>query len=970
MYIPLYVKTDYSLLSSLIKVDNLIKKLKEYNITSCGIVDNNLFGTMEIKNKFEKNGIKPIIGLEINIFLKEVLLYAENEDGYKNLIKIERAKQEENLSIDVLSKYKDNILCICNDINDYKKLKPIFNNIFLGVKNKTEEELYKKEVKDLVYVNKTLYLESFEYKYLPYVFMIRDGKTISEGIEFIYKDNYLYSDDELVNRVSSTVINNTLKVGELCNITFSKNLYMPKYTKEDSKEYLINLSKKGLLKRFNGNVSDIYKERLKKELDVIISMHFEDYFLVVYDFIKYAKKNNILVGPGRGSAAGSLVSYSLGITEVDPIKYDLLFERFLNKDRITMPDIDTDFPDLERDKVIEYVKEKYGEDCVSGIITFSTTASKQAVRDVGRVLNIPLKDIDYICKNMLFKEELKDTIKRNKDISNMIKQDEKLKLLYTIVSLISNNKRHTSIHAAGIVISRKPILDIVPVYKNSDGINLTEYTMEYLEELGLIKMDFLGIKNLTIIENIIRDIKENEGIEINFNDIPLNDKKVIELFANKDTTGIFQFESEGMKKFLTDLKPKTFNDICAAIALFRPGPASNIPSYIRRKEGKEKIDYLVDELKPILEETYGIIVYQEQIMKIANVMASYTLAEADILRRAMSKKKYDVLSHEEERFIKGSIENGYTKEKAKEVFDLILKFANYGFNKSHSVSYSIVAYKMAYLKYYYPKYFYGNLLSSVVGAESKTIEYLNEIKKAGIKILPPDVNKSLATSFKIEKEGIRFPLSSIRGVGGVISFLIEEHKEYKDIFDFMIKTYPKTSSSKVFESLVYSHALSSFGYNINTLINNEEKLFNYAELKIDIEGEIEKPFITLYDELQQDELLEKEKEIFGFYLTSHKTEKFKLNNPNIKDVYDLKDYLNKNVDIIVNIDKIKEITTKKNEIMAFITGTDNTGSISITLFPDIYKLNISKLKKNNIVKVSGKVEKRFNEYQVIAQKID
>lgn len=963
MYTPLYVKTDYSLLSSLIKIDELVECLKKKNISSCAIVDDNLYGTMEVIHKFNKAGIKPIIGLD----LKEILLYAKTSEGYYNLVKIETLKNKDELSQESLIKYSNDLILICFNKETYDMYKDSFTDIFIGIKNKQEEQLYKEET---VYINKTLYLEKNLYKYLPYIFMIRDGKTISDKIEFIYQDNYILTSDEVMQKVSSKSINNTLKIESMCNISFKKELFMPKYDTEDSKEFLKNLSNKGLYKRLNGNITETYQKRLNYELDIILKMHFEDYFLVVYDYIKYAKQNGILVGPGRGSAAGSLVSYCLGITDVDPIKYNLLFERFLNPERVTMPDIDTDFPDTRRGEVIEYVKEKYGKDNVAGIITFGTLGGRASVRDVGRILNIPTKYIDIICKKIPFKGTLKELKHSDKEVNTMIENDDKLKLLYNIVNLIEGNKRHTSIHAAGIVISYKPLYEIIPI-KPNDDINLTEYTMEYLEELGLIKMDFLGIKNLSIIDGVIKDIERKTNKKLDFNKIPFDDPKVMKLFEEGQTSGIFQFESEGMKRFLKDLKPKNFIDLCNAIALFRPGPASNIPSFIKRKEGKEKIEYLDESLKDILKETYGIIIYQEQIMLIAQKFAGYTLSEADILRRAMSKKKYDVLKNEEARFIEKSLKKGKSKEIARELFDLILAFAGYGFNKSHSVSYSIVAYKMAYLKYYFPKEFYANLLSSVIGSEEKTKEYLNEIKKLGIKILPPDINLSNDTRFTFKENAIVFPLNAIRNVGGVISSYIIKQREppYKDIYDFLKRTHQKTNNKKILESLIYAHVFDSF-YNINTLISNLDNILNYVELSSGLDDDIlVKPEIELKPELSTEDILNKEKEIFGFYLTSHKTEKFKLNNPNITDIYDIKNKLNQRINVIVSIDKIREIITKKNEVMCFITGSDNTGTTTLIVFPELYKTK-NNFKKNEIVKVSGKVERRFNEYQIICNDIE
>lgn len=964
MYCPLYVKTDYSLLSSLIKVDDLIENLKKKNLTSCAIVDNNLYGTMEIVTKFKKNGLHPIIGLDLG----NILLYVENEEGYYNLVKIETLKNFNNLDNSILKKYNQGLICICFNEEDYNIYSDIYEKIFIGVKNFQEEEKYKNY--ETVFINKTLYLDKALYKYLPYIFMIRDGKTISDGLEFIYQDNYLYDKDEVMLKISSKSLNNTLKIESMCDINFKKDLFMPKYDTENSKSFLISLSKKGLEKRLNGKVTKKYLDRLNYELDIIIKMHFEDYFLVVYDYIKYAKQNGILVGPGRGSAAGSLVSYCLGITDVDPLKYNLLFERFLNPERITMPDIDTDFPDNKRDLVIEYVKNKYGELNVASIITFGTLGGRASVRDVGRVLNISTKYLDLICKKIPFKGTLKELKHQDREINILIENDEKLKLLYNIVNLIEGNKRHTSIHAAGIVISYKRLDEVLPL-KPSEDLNLTEYTMDYLEELGLIKMDFLGIRNLSIIDNIITSIYKETGEKLNFNNIPFDDPKVMMLFERGDTTGIFQFESSGMKRFLKDLKPKNFNDLCAAIALFRPGPAQNIPSFIRRKENKEKITYIDDTLKDILKETNGIIIYQEQIMLIAREYAGYTLAEADILRRAMSKKKYDVLKMEEDRFIKKSLEKGRNEETSKKLFNLILAFAGYGFNKSHSVSYSIVAYKMAYLKCYYPKHFYASLLSGVVGSEEKTKEYLREVKKLGIKFLPPDINISLDKEYTIWHDKIVFPFSAIRNVGGVISSFIVQKRtsEYSDIYDFLKRTIEKTNNKKVLESLIYAHVFDKF-YNINTLISNLDNILNYIELSKDIETDLlVKPEIELKKELPIEDILEKEKEVFGFYLTSHKTEKYKLNDSSITDIYDIKDNLNKRVIVIVSIDKIKETITKKNEAMCFINSSDNTGSTTLIVFPDLYK-TINNFKKNELLKVHGKVEKRFAEYQIICNEIE
>ena len=806
MYTPLFVKTDNSLLSSLITIDSLMKKCVEKEITSVAICDDNLYGVMDFYHGCLNNKIKPIIGLDLSFGEIRILLYAKNNKGYYNLIKLETLKNKNELDLETFKKYASNLVGIApyDDIDSYFVLSNVLEDIYIGFNSKVDLPKGSKGV----YINETLYLDKSDSKYLPYLLMIRDGKTLSDGFNDVGNGNYLVSKPE----IDKEYLDSTTIISDMCNVIFdNKERYMPKY-RDDSKEYLVKLCQMGLKKRVDNKISEVYLNRLKYELDVIIKMHFEDYFLVVYDFIKYAKQNNILVGPGRGSAAGSLVAYSLGITDVDPIKYNLLFERFLNPERITMPDIDTDFPDIDRDRVIEYVVDKYGQDKVANIITFGTMGAKQALRDVARVLNISPKDVDFLCKNLGFNEHL-SKLMEDKDTKNYILNDDRLKKLYEISLKLEDNKRHTSTHAAGIVISRKDISDVVPIVFN-DGINQTEYTMNYLEELGLIKMDFLGIRHLTTIKNIIDDINLSEKTNLSFNNIPLDDKETFRLFSLGDTNGIFQFESLGMRNFLKELKPNCLEDVFAAIALYRPGPAANIPSYIKRKNNREKIDYFDPSLESVLKPTYGIIIYQEQIIMIASIMAGYSLGEADILRRAMSKKKFDLLEQERDKFITNSVKRGYSKEVATEIFELILKFAGYGFNRSHSVSYSLVSYKMLYLKAHYPKYFYANLLSSNIGSESKTKEYILEMKKMGINIKLPDVNIS-TNNYLVLDNNVYLPISTIRNVGIVTSsYIISERdkNKYTDLFDFLIRTYEKTNNSKIYESLVFSSFFDSFGY--------------------------------------------------------------------------------------------------------------------------------------------------------------
>ena len=975
MLTNLYIKTNYSLLSSLISIDNLIMYAKNSGYKSMAICDDNLTSAKIFYDKCLNNDIKPIIGLDVKYNDRTILLYAKNYDGYKSLIKLSTIISERLIALDDLIKYNNGLIAVVpfDSLDKYIEIKDIYSDIYIGVINRVEEDFVLSKKYKPVFINKILYLDKKQSKYLKYLFMIRDGKTISDDVNFT--DNYNYPLNNIDGLVSEISIKNTNIISDMCNLKLDKRLdLLPVFDENvDAYQYLTMLSLKGLSKRLNDNVPNNYKLRLKYELETIEKMGFSNYFLVVYDFIKYAKKNNILVGPGRGSAAGSLVAYSLGITEVDPIKYDLLFERFLNPERVTMPDIDTDFPDVYREQVIDYVKQKYGEKKVSGIVTFGTMAAKLVLRDVGRVLNVPLKTIDSLCKCIptVTKLKLKDFYNSNNSFKNIIDSSDKLTLLYEISSLIEGFPRHTSTHAAGIVMSRVDLDSIIPLIKNDD-MYISGYTMEYLEELGLLKMDFLGIKNLTTIMNIIDDVKVHEHIDIDFSKIPLDDKDALKIFENANTCGIFQFESEGMKNFLRKLKPNTIDDIFAAIALFRPGPSVNIDSYIRRKYNKEKIEYIDPSLEDILKPTYGIIIYQEQIMQIAVKLAGFSLGEADILRRAMSKKKLDLLKSEEKKFIDGSIKNGYSMETAKKVFDLILNFANYGFNKSHSVCYAIVAYKMAYLKAKYPKYFFSNLLSSVIGNESKTLEYIKEARKLDIKILLPNINIS-TNKYEVTNSGVIFPLSNIKSVGVMTckDIMSCRNTKFKDIFDCFSKILSRNVNKATIESLINASCFDVFGYNKQTLYYNLDNLINYATLTKEIDPEfVIKPEIEIKEEFNSDMLLSLEKESFGFYLSNHPTtmHKAKLNTPYV-NIIDIEKYFGKRINIVGLIDKVRVIRTKNNDRMAFMLVSDDTGSTDITLFPSEYE-KYKEIDKGTVILINGDVQKRFDQYQLIVKKIE
>lgn len=978
MYVPLYVKTYYSLLSSTITIPDMIAYCQKKNLHFIAICDDFMYGAMEFYHACKKNDITPIFGLEAKIEESVVLLYAKNYEGYQNLISLSTIQSERRITLEDLKEHKKSLISIIPYFyhQTYEEIKEIIEETYIGITTKEEENEARNKTKNVVFCPMTACTKEEDREYLTYLMMIKDGKTVADDYQ-IPRTIYSFLNDKEITMCTREALLETEKIASMCNVEFpNPKLMLPIYRCEnnmDSKDYLLELSKKGLYKRLNGDVPQVYKERLLYELSVIEKMGFSNYFLVVYDFIKYAKKNKILVGPGRGSAAGSLVSYTLGITDIDPIKYDLLFERFLNPERISMPDIDTDFPDVYRDQVISYVIEKYGQKNVAGIITFGTLGSKQAIRDVSRVLNIPLTKVDALCNLLpaISKLKLKDFYEQDPKIKMMIDDDMQLKKMYNIASRIEGFPRHTSSHAAGIVMSEVPLDTIIPLTKTND-MYLTSYSMEYLEELGLLKMDFLGLKNLTTIMNIIEDIEKTMNKEIDFNTIPMDDKETMEIFTKAETSGIFQFESRGMRNFLRKLKPSHFEDLIAAIALFRPGPAVNIDTYIRRKHGQEQVTYLDESLRPILENTYGILIYQEQIMQVARTMAGYTFGQADLLRRAMSKKKMDVLKGEEERFIKGSIQNGYKEEKAKEVFDLILHFANYGFNRAHSVAYSIIAYKMAYLKAKYKTFFFSNILSSVIGSETKTKEYIDEAKAMKIMIERPTISQS-GSMYIAKEDRILFPLSNIKGVGTVSTKSIIEAREegpFQDIFDALSRLFIHGVSRKNIESLIYADTFREFGYNKHTLIHNLDELLNYAELTKDLDPSfVIKPEIEVVDEYDKKELLALEKEVFGFYLSSHPASSFRIKHQESIPIEAIENYFNKTVSIIVLIEQIKTITTKKGDQMAFFLGSDETGTVDMTLFPKVYE-HYRDITKGSLLKVTGNTERRMDKIQVVVNKIE
>ena len=960
-YIPLSVKTHYELLSSLIKVNDLTLFCVENNIKSVGITDTNMFGTMEIYNAFKLNNINLILGVPFEVENLKMTLYAKNYEGYVDLLNLVSIRNINNLNIDDLKKHSNNVICVTDDYSNYLLYKELYNLVYLkynNFNNKKEALLYTDKI---VYINDSYYINENDKEYLIYLKLIKDGKTIEDI------DNYNFN-NSLNKDIDELDAKTTFEFADLISITFPDFKFkLPEYApnKVELLEYLCN---KGLNKRLNGKVSDKYISRLKMELEVINSMNFTDYFLIVYDFILYAKKHDIVVGPGRGSAAGSLVSYTLGITEIDPLKFDLIFERFLNKDRVTLPDIDVDIESSRRDELINYVKQKYGIDKVANIITFGTLLPKQVIRDVGRVLKINSNKIESLTKTIRMQESFKD-LENNNYFLKEYQNDEELTKLVRISKKLENIKRHVSVHAAGIIISDEPLMNKVPLYKNSNEI-LTGYTMEYLESIGLLKIDFLANINIATIKDILKLIEKNNQLKININKIPLNDKKTLDIFYHAYTNGIFQFESEGMKSFLKSLKIKTFDDLVLAIALYRPGPRDNIPEFIKVREGKKKNNYIINELESIISDTNGIIVYQEQILEILKKIGGFSYSEADIIRRAMSKKKEEIILKYRNDFTKGALKNNITIENANKIYDLILKFANYGFNKSHSVAYSLVAYQMAFLKAHFPEYFMITLLNTCIGNETKTKEYIDEAKIMNIEFDYLNINYSTKEYILVNNK-LMYPLNIIKNIGKeAVNSIVESRSDglFTSFIDFVKRSYNSKVNSGVIENLIYSGALDTFKINRKTMIENLPVLIEYSNLCKEIdESLVLVPEIIETQEYSEKELLDKEYKVLGFYIKNHPVSKYKKDNMCPLD--NIEKYFDKTINTIGLIETIKEINTKNNEKMAFLTISDELSKTTLVVFPKIYE-KVYPLNVGNIIIINAKVEKRLSEYQLIANNIE
>ncbi|MCR1959686.1 DNA polymerase III subunit alpha [Thomasclavelia cocleata] len=1008
----LQVYSAYSFQNSTILIEDLCKKASDLHYEALALTDkDNMFGVMEFTRSCQKYGIKPIYGLEASVEIDHeiypLLLLAKDTIGYFNLVKITSIislSDNKAITLENLSRYQEHlfVLSACKEgiierlllkelESEVLKYLRLFKNSFkffyvclqnhgLAMQKKINERLSALALLENIPVcvsNEVRYLESKDAYTLELLQAFTKGVTLDINHELITDQLYLKSSYEMESSFDKKYIENTNYIVTMCNVTIpTHQMHLPKYPipkNGNTSEYLRQLCIVGLKKRFKGeDVDPKYLKRLKKELDVITKMGFDDYFLIVFDYVRYAKVNKILVGPGRGSAAGSLVAYVLGITNVDPLKYDLLFERFLNEERISLPDIDIDFQDDRRDEIVEYVTNKYGQEHVAQIVTFSTYGPKVAIKDLGKVLGVPLPKLELLAKNIPTsyknRKSAKEVFETSYNFQSMVNKDPALRKIMPAVFMVEKLPRNISTHAAGVVLSSEPLDQIVPLVRGPNEGIITQYSKDYIEEVGLLKMDFLGLKNLTIIDYIIKDIEKNYQIKININEIDLHNKKTYQMISRGDTFGIFQLESPGMKNLLIKMQCDCLDDVIAAIALFRPGAMANIPSYIARKKGQEAITYPLECLKPILESTYGIIIYQEQVMQVARKVAGFSLAKADILRKAMSKKTASLMASMKTDFTNGGIANGFSEEETVKIFNLIEKFANYGFNKSHSVAYGYVAYWLAYLKANYPLEFFSALLSNEQGSDSSKINCIQEGKKYGVKLLPPSINYSI-DRFKVEDGNIRFSLLAIKNVGYAgYKAIIEERKKglFKDIFDFISRMETSKLNSKMIDSLIMAGAFDEFKLNRSTIKENLHKIIEYAKLKNSI-GIEEPPILTIVKD-NRIKVLEEEKLVLGVYLSMHPIALIKRNfDQRIINISELQNYINRPVQVIMALSRVKVIVDKKGEEMCFIEGYDETGNVDGVVFASSFQVLKRILIRGEIYLIEGKVNFRDKLSLVINQ---
>ena len=1011
-FVHLQVRSAYSLLESTISIDELVSSAEKNGFKAIAITDHNvLYGAVQFYQACKKQNIKPIIGLTAEILSEDeqssfpMVLLAMNNQGYQNLVKISstlQTKAKNGLPFRWLKGYSDGIIAItpgpdgeielalqenrfADAIEMVRKYQSVFteNRFYLSLHKSQAATAFEVQLKQLgvplVAGQRVQYLDQQDKAYLEAMICLGNNLTMDESNFTHFEENQLSSIEELRILFSNEAeyVRNSGMIADRCEVEleFGQTL-LPAFPVPDGKtaeQFLRENCQKGFQFRYP-NPTPIHFERLEYELSIISKMNFDDYFLIVWDFMTFARKQGILTGPGRGSAAGSIVSYVLGITTIDPIEYELLFERFLNPERISMPDIDIDFPDNRREEMIQYVAKKYGQIHVAQIITFGTFGPKAAIRDAGRVFGLVPTELDQLSK--MIPSTLGTTLKSAFTGSNKLQELYKNNPLYKKVIKTAFKweglPRHTSVHAAGIVISRIPITDLVPIQEGHDDVLLTQFPMDQLEKIGLLKMDFLGLRNLTILNNVLTEINKVSQQKISLKSIPLDDAKTYDLICRGDTIGVFQLESDGMRNVIRKLKPSCMEDIIAVNALFRPGPMDNIPLFIKRKHGEEPIDYPHPDLKPILQNTYGIIVYQEQILRIASFMAGFSLGEADLLRKAVSKKNKDVLDQQRAHFVKGSLNKGYSEHIANNVYDLIVKFANYGFNRSHSVAYATIAYQMAYLKANYPRYFMAELMTSLAGNEDKIAHFIQELRTQDVEILGPSINRS-GYGFQVEEENsLRFGLSAIKFVSGAaIKEIFGERKngKFKNFFDFVSRLPQKILNQKILEALIFSGSFDEFGQDRSVLFASIEVAYETANLN-DLGGmiQVEATYVEM-EPFNTEELLQREKQYLGIYLSAHPVSTYKKEWKELCVVPISELEVGSKVLCGAYIHRIKTTRTKNGEMMAFLSIGDETAEIETVVFPRTYQPVSDKIEKGNVLVFEGKVEEKNSRKQLIANRI-
>lgn len=1002
MFGHLQVYSGYSFQQSTILIKDLVLAAKEKHLDALALTDkNNMFGAMEFSEACLQNGIKPIFGMEASVLIDgqiyPFILLAIDDQGYFDLVHIcceVNLSSDRAIALDQLALYHEHLYVIsgledgiverhvAKEMEDeaikYMRLfqKLFHDHYYIMLQNhhlKMQEKGNERMMSLARYVkvkvicsNEVRYLKKQDALAVDLLQASSQGITLDAQYQPLTQEKYLKDEKEMERLFPPEIIEETRHVCTTCKATIPLNeKYLPTYPvphQGKAVDYLRSLCHVGLKKRFqNQEIPVTYQKRLLYELKIIHEMGFDDYFLIVWDYVRWAKVQKIQVGPGRGSAAGSLVAYVLGITNIDPLHYDLLFERFLNPERVSMPDIDIDFQDDRRDEVIRYVIDKYGKDHAAQIVTFNTYGPRVAMKEMGKVMGVPLPRLELIAKMIPTSPKNKKTITQmyqsSAQFQSLINQDQRLKKIVGATSIIEHLPRNISTHAAGVILSKRILHEVVPLVVGPTSTLMCQYSKDYIETAGFLKMDFLALKNLTMLDYICKDIEQNQKIKIVLNEMPLDDQKTYRLISKADTFGVFQLESYGMRHLLRQMKPYCFDDVVAAIALFRPGPMENIPTYLKRRSHQEKVVYPLKELEPILKSTYGIMVYQEQMMQVAQKMAGFSLAKADILRKATSKKETELMHSMKEEFIAGCLKNGFSQEKAEEVFGLIEKFADYGFNKSHSVAYAYVAYQLAYLKANYPLYFFASILSNELSSENTKVHCIQECKAYHVRILPPSVNQSQAR-FMVEEGHIRYSLLAIKNVGYAgYKAIIEERQKglFKDIYDFMMRMENSHLSKKMLESLVDAGALDEFGLSRQTILKNLDAIRDYGHLKENL-GIEEKPVLTIYQD-HLEEKLNREKAVLGVYLSMHPLE---LKKQKIKvsyvDVSRLDEYVHRTVNVVVQLQRVKNITDRKGQEMCFIEAMDETGSLDGVVFASRYKDIGMMLKKGNICLIQGKVD--------------